>query len=90
MNIILVYDVNSKRVNKVMKICRKYLIRVQNSVFEGYITEAKLNRLKKEIYDNINPKQDSICIYKLESLRFIKKEELGSIKQIENIIQIKK
>lgn len=86
MNVILVYDVNSKRVNKVMKICRKYLTRVQNSVFEGYITEANLKRLKKEIYEKINPKQDSICIYKLESLRYISKEEIGSIKQIENII----
>ena len=54
MNVILVYDVNHKRVNKIMKICRKYLIRVQNSVFEGSITESKLNKLKEEIRKNID------------------------------------
>lgn len=63
MNVILVYDVNHKRVNKIMKICRKYLIRVQNSVFEGSITESKLNKLKEEIRKNIDCKKDKVCIY---------------------------
>lgn len=34
MYIILTYDVGSKRVEKVLKICRKYLVHVQKSVFE--------------------------------------------------------
>ena len=79
MNVILVYDVNHKRVNKVMKICRKYLIRVQNSVFEGNITESKLNKLKEEINKNIDTRQDKVCIYILESLKYIKKQEIGCI-----------
>jgi CRISPR-associated endonuclease Cas2 len=41
MFLILVYDVNEKRVNKVLKTCRKYLHWVQNSVLEGEISEAK-------------------------------------------------
>ena len=58
--VILVYDVKKKRVQKVMKICRKYLNHLQNSVFEGNITEAKLNRLKNEIKSAIDIKNDSI------------------------------
>ena len=48
MFVVLSYDINQKRVNKVLKVCRKYLVHVQKSVFEGTITEAKLNSLKKE------------------------------------------
>ena len=46
MFVIVTYDVNVKRNNKVLKICRKYLVHVQKSVFEGNITEAKLRKLK--------------------------------------------
>ena len=49
MFVILTYDINRKRVSKVMKICRKYLVHIQESVFEGTITEGKLTRLKKEL-----------------------------------------
>ena len=86
MNVILVSDVNKKRVGKVLKICRKYLTRIQNSVFEGYVTESKLFNLKKELERIINPKQDSICIYKINFIKSIEKEEIGYVKQIEKII----
>ena len=46
MFVILTYDVNKKRVNKIKKICKKYLVHVQNSVFEGNITDSRLNKLK--------------------------------------------
>ncbi len=86
MNVILVYDVNHKRVNKIMKICRKYLIRVQNSVFEGTITDSKLKKLKDEIKRNIDCRQDKICIYILGSLKYVKKEEIGSFNEQNNFI----
>ena len=35
MYVILTYDVGAKRVSKVMKTCRKYMVHVQKSVFEG-------------------------------------------------------
>lgn len=63
MFIILTYDVNSKRVGKVMKCCKRYLYRVQNSVFEGYLTETKLKKLKKELVHLIDSSYDSIRIY---------------------------
>jgi CRISPR-associated endonuclease Cas2 len=45
MYVILVYDFGEKRVNKMLKLCRKYLNWIQNSVFEGEISEAKLKEL---------------------------------------------
>ena len=77
---ILVYDVGSKRVGKVMKTAKKYLTPVQNSAFEGVITEGKISRLKAELAAIIDPEHDSVIIYKLGSVTFAQKEEIGKIK----------
>lgn len=86
MFVILVYDVNAKRTNKVMKACRKYLIRVQRSVFEGKITEAKLEKLKKEIKKICHEDEDSVMIYKFDSLKYSTKEVIGLIMANDNIL----
>ena len=86
MFVIVAYDIAQKRVGKVMKICRKYLIHIQKSVFEGQLTEAKLKRLKQELEAVINTEEDAICIYRMESLQFLNKEHIGVIKHVSNII----
>lgn len=45
MYVILVYDFREKRVGKMLKLCRRYLNWIQNSVFEGEISEARLKEL---------------------------------------------
>jgi CRISPR-associated protein Cas2 len=86
MKIILVYDINEKRVSKILKICRKYLYWVQNSVFEGEITEAKFEKLKTEIKKCINTKEDSVIIYTFNFDWYTKREILGKEKGKEEII----
>ena len=86
MYIILTYDVGKKRVSMVMKTCRKYLLHVQNSVFEGTVTEAKLKRLKNELAHIIQIEHDSVQIYELCSLRFVTKSQIGKCKVSSNII----
>ncbi len=86
MYVILTYDVNKKRVGKIMKICRKYMIHIQKSVFEGRLTEANLNRLKNELQKVIQVEEDSICIYQIESLKYAKKLQIGSVEEFSNII----
>jgi hypothetical protein len=49
MYLILVYDVGQKRVGKVCKTLRKHLNWVQNSVFEGEVSEADLRKIQMEI-----------------------------------------
>ncbi|MBU0463856.1 MAG: CRISPR-associated endonuclease Cas2, partial [Proteobacteria bacterium] len=51
MYIVLVYDVDQKRCGKMLKLCRRYLAHIQNSVFEGEITEGKLEALKVDAKD---------------------------------------
>ena len=74
---ILVYDINEKRVAKILKICRKYLVWVQNSVFEGEITKAKLEKLKMELKKEINEKEDSVIIYTFRTTRYSNREIIG-------------
>lgn len=77
MFVILVYDVDQKRVAKVLKKCREYLFWIQNSVFEGELTEMKLRQLKRELKAIIDDEYDSVIIYKFESTRYSSREVLG-------------
>ena len=86
MFVILTYDVGQKRVSRVMKTCRRYLLHVQNSVFEGTITEARLNKLKGELEKKIEKEADSICIYEFDSVKYSRKEQIGSVATYETII----
>lgn len=86
MFVIVTYDVAQKRVNKAMKTCRKYLNHVQNSVFEGMITDGKLRQLKQELGKVIVPAQDSVCIYEIQNIKYTRKESIGVIKCEDNIL----
>lgn len=59
------YDVNEKRVQKVFKVCKKYLAHFQFSVFRGEITPSKLIALESELKKVIDDSEDFVCIIKL-------------------------
>lgn len=86
MFVIVTYDVNVKRNNKVLKICRKYLVHVQKSVFEGNITEAKLRKLKSELKRTTKTDEDSVIIYRFDSLKYSSKEVLGEYSPKEHFL----
>jgi len=86
MFIILVYDFNVKRVGKALKITRKYLSWVQNSVFEGEISEANFSKLKIELRNLIDPEEDSVVIYKFRSMKYSTRLEMGLKKGGEEFI----
>ncbi len=73
----MTYDFNEKRVQKALKICRRYLKWVQNSVFEGEITFSKLEILKRELKDVMNEEEDSVRIYILKSEKYVEKIVIG-------------
>ena len=77
MFVILVYDVSVSRVSRIRKIACKYLIRVQESVFEGYLTERRLKQLRNEIYNMIHPLEDSVILYIDTPQSGLTKEQLG-------------
>lgn len=77
MYVILVYDMNVKRVGKMLKLCRRYLNWVQNSVFEGEISEVKLKELLHQARKQMNEEEDSIILFKNRDLKFMEKEIVG-------------
>lgn len=77
MFVILVYDVNQKRVAKVLKLARTYLHWVQNSVLEGEISEASYKILKEKLKKKIQPKEDSIIFYTFRTQNYSKRELIG-------------
>uniref|UniRef100_A0A7C3MJ16 CRISPR-associated endoribonuclease Cas2 n=1 Tax=Dictyoglomus thermophilum TaxID=14 RepID=A0A7C3MJ16_DICTH len=77
MYIIMVYDVNQKRVNKVLNTARKYLEWIQNSVLEGEITEAKYERLKREIELIIDEEEDSVIFYIMRTTKYSERQIIG-------------
>lgn len=85
MFVILTYDVGEKRVNRVRKILKKYLVWTQNSVFEGIITEAKLHKCLAEINKNIDRSYDSIYIYRVNIPKNISKDVIGEEKNYDEL-----
>ena len=73
----LFYDVNEKRVQKVFKICKKYLSHFQYSVFRGEITPSKLIELRTELSKTVDKEEDFICIIKLMNDNVFGEELLG-------------
>ena len=85
MYVILVYDINleekegQKVLRNVYKTCKKYLIHIQNSVFEGELLESQMLKLKSELNKYIHNDKDSVIVFKSRSQRWLDKEFLGMI-----------
>jgi CRISPR-associated protein Cas2 len=77
MYIVLVYDVGEKRVGRMLKLCRRYLNWIQNSVLEGEITEVKLKELTIAARRLMDQQEDSLIIFKSRDQRWMDKEIIG-------------
>ena len=78
MYVILVYDVGEKRVGKMLRLVRKYLSWIQNSVFEGEITDVKLKELKFQAKEIMNLDTDSLIIFASRNEKWLEKEIVGN------------
>lgn len=74
----LFYDANEKRVQKIFKVCKKYLSHYQYSVFRGPITPSQLILLRQELKRIIDKNEDFVCIIKLMNDQVFDEEILGS------------
>lgn len=85
MYVILVYDINledkkgQKVLRNVYKICKKYLVHIQNSVFEGELLESQLLKLKSELKEYIRDDKDSVIVFKSRNQRWMEKMFFGKI-----------
>ena len=77
--VILVYDVDQKRTSKMLKLCRRYLSWIQNSVFEGQISEVQLKQLALEA-KRVMEDEDSLIVFKSREEKWLQKEIIGNEK----------
>ncbi|MGI6048917.1 MAG: CRISPR-associated endonuclease Cas2 [Petrimonas sp.] len=77
MYVILVYDCGEKRVGKMLKLCRKYLNWIQNSVFEGEISEVKLKELSLKAEKIMDLETDSLIIFSSRTEKWLDKQIVG-------------
>ena len=83
MMMVVTYDVNTagsggeKRLRKVARICEKYGIRVQNSVFEIMVDTSQLVVLKDSLEKVIDLENDSVRFYRMGNTWEQKVETMG-------------
>jgi CRISPR-associated protein Cas2 len=77
MYVIIAYDVGVERVNKVKSYLRTQLTWVQNSLFEGEITESRYMEIKMNLLSLIDKENDSVVIYKFATNKLFERENFG-------------
>lgn len=82
--VVLVYDIKTdeggpKVLNKTFKICKRYLNHIQNSVFEGELSNTQILKLKYELESVIRKDIDSIIIFKSRNNKWMEKEMWGIV-----------
>ena len=84
MLVLITYDVNTetalgkKRLRKVAKECQNYGQRVQNSVFECIMDNAKTKVVKAKLLEIIDMDKDSLRFYYLGNAYKNKVEHIGA------------
>ena len=83
MYVIAMYDINTetkagrKRLRHIFKLMKKYLVRIQNSVFEGELTKAKFEEMKLKVNDIIDSAIDSVIFFKSRDIKWMDKDICG-------------
>ena len=73
---VCVYDVSVDRVQKVLRLFRRYLTWVQNSVFEGELSPARFAELEAEVRA-LFEEADSLIVYELRTMRYFERRVIG-------------
>jgi CRISPR-associated protein Cas2 len=77
MYVIAVYDVAAERTVKMLKLRRKYLHWIQNSVFEGELSELQIKELIAEAREIMDESHDSSILFKSRHNHYMDKQLIG-------------
>lgn len=87
MELIVIYDISTpdegghRRLARVAKVCERFGIRVQKSVFECRITDSGYERFVSSLREVIDEAVDSVTIYQIPGGIGATRVELGRIVQ---------
>jgi CRISPR-associated protein Cas2 len=74
--VIAVYDVQADRTRLFLNYLRRFLVHVQNSVFEGEVTEGELERMRNDLDDLLEPGESTI-IYTVSAEDYVDRTVFG-------------
>jgi len=74
--VVVVYDMEADRTRLMLDFLRKYLTHVQNSVFEGEITEGDLETIRAKVQDTLKSGESAI-IYRMSSESYVERTVVG-------------
>lgn len=77
MYVIIVYDVNVDRVAKICGYLRRHMDWVQNSVFEGELTDSQFKRIKHDLKEIMHEDEDSVRFYVFRTREQVKVDTMG-------------
>ncbi len=86
MLVIVTYDISTetadgrRRLRRIAKVCVKWGQRVQKSVFECQVTPTYYEELEQTLVALINPKEDSLRVYRLTEPARLNVREFGNFK----------
>lgn len=72
----VVYDVEADRTGLFLKYLRRYLIHVQNSVFEGDVTEGDYEELTSTLESMLHD-GESVIVYQMGSEQYVSRSVFG-------------
>ena len=76
MYVVVVYDMEAERTQIMLKFLRRYLTHVQNSVFEGDVTEGDLQEIRSFVDETLN-EGESVILYELSSENLVSRTVYG-------------
>ncbi|ERJ06796.1 CRISPR-associated endoribonuclease Cas2 2 protein [Halorhabdus tiamatea SARL4B] len=74
--VVAVYDVEADRTRLFLNFLRRYLTHVQNSVFEGEITDGDLEEVKGQLDSMLEP-GESVIVYRMSSEQYVSRTVYG-------------
>lgn len=77
MYVLIAYDVDVRRVSRIHKFLKRYLNWVQNSVFEGELTESQMEAVRAGLRRLMVADVDSVLVYTARDERWLNKEVIG-------------
>jgi CRISPR-associated protein Cas2 len=77
MHVIIAYDVGVERLDQVRHVLKRYLNWIQNSAFEGELSEGQLEELRLSVHEVIDPSKDSIVVFSIGNPDWLRKTLWG-------------
>jgi CRISPR-associated protein Cas2 len=73
MYVIIAYDIGVERLDSVRQTLKQYLNWIQNSAFEGELSEGRLEEVRLKVMELIDEKVDSVVVFTVSNPEWVRK-----------------